>query len=208
MSAKEEPHTVEGLDIGRVLIIVPDHWTRVLLRAELLEHSFDTVGASSIKAALNLTTADERGPIRVVLLDEGALSTGDETLLESLVTRYENAPIVLLASAFSEPRVGPFRRIVRRPTSIQALVNLVHELWGETSPSFVRKSSAASNAFITRSSQPWPAIWCRICGQSRHGETVRHEQERQRVNTDFRKFMREHLTCIQEWQRRSPPSQS
>jgi hypothetical protein len=201
MSAREEPHATEGLDIGRVLIVVPDHWTRVLLRAELLEHSFDTVGASSLKAALGIAGADERGPIRVILLDDGALATEDGNLLEALATRYENAPIVLLAAAFSEPRVGPFRRIVRRPTSIGTLVNLVHELWGETSPSFVRKNGGGIDAFSSRLAPPWPTIQCQICGKSRHLESVRHEQERQRANTEFRKFMREHSSCIQIWQR-------
>jgi len=202
MGATEPLYPTEGLDVGRVLLVVPDHWTRVLLRAELVERGFDAVGASSLKTALGVPSDDERGPVRVILLDEAALSGDDAAALDALSLRHENAPIALLASAFAEPRVGPFRRIIRRPTSIGVLVSLVQELWSETSPSSARKAGRAS-VFDTRLGPPWPYVRCRVCARSRHLEPVRTEAERQRCATEFRKFTREHASCVQEYQQRA-----
>jgi hypothetical protein len=201
MGATEELSPTGGLDVGRVLLVIPDHWTRVLLRAELVERGFDAVGASSLKSARNVANNDERGPVRVILLDEGALSGDDNASVDALSSRHENAPIALLASAFAEPRVGPFRRIIRRPTSIGVLVSLVQELWKETSPSSARKNARAS-VFETRMGPPWPYVRCRVCSRSRHLEPLRTEPERQRGATEFRKFIREHASCMQEQQRR------
>jgi hypothetical protein len=202
MGATESLYPTEGLDVGRVLLVVPDHWTRVLLRAELVERGFDAVGASSLKTALHVPNDDERGPVRVILLDEGALSGDDATALDALSLRHENAPIALLAGAFAEPRVGPFRRIVRRPTSIGVLVSLVQELWTETSPSSARKAGRTS-IFETRMGPPWPSVRCQVCARSRHLEPLRTEPERQRGATEFRKFTREHASCVQAFQQRA-----
>src|SRR5215471_7581439 len=74
MTAPEQTQLTEGPAWGRLLLVVPDHWTRVLLRAELLEEGYEAVGATSMEAALSVPKADTRGPVRLILLDQDALS--------------------------------------------------------------------------------------------------------------------------------------
>jgi DNA-binding response OmpR family regulator len=113
----------------RILVVFREHWPRSLVRAELLEAGFDAVGAPSLAAAL-LYRADEkgRGPVRVVLLDETALTERDRGLLEHLRQRHRNPAVVLIARGPVEDRPGTWAKILHRPVRIGEAVAVVREL--------------------------------------------------------------------------------
>ena len=113
----------------RVLLVMPAQWPRALLRAALREVGYDASGTPALKAALHHAAPDSaRGPVRLVVLDQGALAEDAVSDLEALRNRTSAAPIVLLASATRAVRKGPWTRVVRRPTSIAALVREIESL--------------------------------------------------------------------------------
>jgi len=196
MTAPEQPQLTEVPAWGRLLLVVPDHWTRVLLRAELLEEGYEAVGATSMETALVVPKADVRGPVRLILLDQDALSGQHASAARSLAARHGGAPIILLASTLSMPPAGPFRSIVRRPTTIGGLVSAIRDLVGEGGTP--RPIPSGKDVFTVRMGPPWPLIHCRRCGKARHVEPVRGERERERARAELRKFTLEHATCWNE----------
>ena len=125
---------------------MPEQWPRALLRAALREVGYDALGAPGLAGALRYRVqAPSRGPVRLVLVDQAALS-GDEalTLLTTLLQRCENPAAILLARAV--PMSGPpekaepvpWTRVLRRPVSIDGIVAAVRELlplpWGTSRP--------------------------------------------------------------------------
>ena len=109
---------------------MPDQWPRALLRAALREAGYDALGAPGLAGALRYRAdAPERGPVRVILVDQGAL-TGDDAgaHLNGLARRHGDPALVLLARGGSGPDTTPdwgWRRIVRRPASIAEVVEAV-----------------------------------------------------------------------------------
>jgi hypothetical protein len=196
MTAPEQPQLTEVPAWGRLLLVVPDHWTRVLLRAELLEEGYDAVGATSMENALGVPKTDARGPVRMILLDQGALSGQQASAARALAARHGNAPIMLLASALSMPPAGPFRVVIRRPTTIGGLVSAIRDLVGEAGPP--RPIPSGKGVFAVRMGPPWPLIHCRSCGKGRHVEPVCSERERDRARAELRKFTLEHASCWSE----------
>src|SRR5262252_4172227 len=166
MTAPEQTQLTEGPAWGRLLLVVPDHWTRVLLRAELLEEGYEAVGATSMETALGVPKADARGPVRLILLDQDALSGQHASAARSLAARHGGAPIILLASALSMPPAGPFRAVIHRPTTIGGLVSAIRDLVGEGGPP--RPAPTGKDVFSMRTGPPWPSIHCRLCGKARH----------------------------------------
>jgi hypothetical protein len=113
----------------RILLVMPAQWPRALLRAALREVGYDASGTRALKAAAYQAAPDSaRGPVRLVVLDQEALAADEGSDLEALRSRTFAAPIVLLAPATRRVREGPWTRVIRRPTSIAALVQGIESL--------------------------------------------------------------------------------
>jgi hypothetical protein len=113
----------------RVLLVMPEQWPRALLRAELRERGYDALGAPGLPAALAYpVTAADRGPVRLVLLDQAALSPAGEPLVARLRERHGHPATVLLARGGQAPGAGEWTRVLRRPVSIAALADAVASL--------------------------------------------------------------------------------
>ncbi len=115
---------------------MPEQWPRALLRAALREVGYDALGAPGLAGALRYRVqAPSRGPVRLVLVDQAALS-GDEalTLLTTLLQRYGNPAAILLARAVAmsgppdKAEPVPWTRVLRRPVSIDGIAAAVREL--------------------------------------------------------------------------------
>jgi DNA-binding response OmpR family regulator len=106
----------------RVLIVMPDQWPRALLRAALREVGYDAVGTQKLRSALRIR-ADEpdRGPVRLVIVDQSALSAGDAEL-RKLLAAHGMPPAILLARATLPAPVGPWKTVLRRPVSVAEIV--------------------------------------------------------------------------------------
>jgi hypothetical protein len=112
----------------RVLLVMPAQWPRALLRAALRELGYDASGTRALKGALHQAAPEAgRGPVRLVVLDQDALTTADGRQLEEL-RRITSAPIVLLAPVMRRVPEGPWTRVVRRPVSIGSLVRVIETL--------------------------------------------------------------------------------
>jgi hypothetical protein len=107
---------------------MPAQWPRALLRAALREVGYDASGTRALKGAVHQAASGAgRGPVRLVVLDQDALTAADERHLEAL-RRITDAPIVLLAPVTRRVREGPWTRVVRRPISIGSLVQTIENL--------------------------------------------------------------------------------
>jgi hypothetical protein len=104
----------------RVLLVMPDRWPRALLRAALRDVGYDAVGASSLGTALRVRAAEPgRGPVRLIIVDQSALSdAGDAEQLAGLLARHGAPATLLLARATMSPPSGKWQRVLRRPISV------------------------------------------------------------------------------------------
>jgi hypothetical protein len=66
--------------------------------------------------------------MRLVVLDQDALTEENRDHLEDLRRRIAGAPVVLLAPVTRRVREGPWTRVIRRPASIATLVQAVEAL--------------------------------------------------------------------------------
>jgi DNA-binding NtrC family response regulator len=108
----------------RIVIVMPDQWRRALLRAALREAGYDAVGTRGLRQALLVPqSARERGPVRIILLDQDALGDADLPRLEALRERHDHPDVVFLARAMVRPPEGPWHRVLRRPISVADLVS-------------------------------------------------------------------------------------
>ena len=120
----------------RVLLVMPEQWPRALLRAALREAGYDAVGSTGLAAALRYgAESRDRGPVRVVLVDQAALADEESaTLLDALLRRHGSPVPLLLARAMpayplpAAATPAPWRRVIRRPASIADLVAEVQTL--------------------------------------------------------------------------------
>lgn len=113
----------------RVLLVMPAQWPRALLRAALREVGYDASGTRALKGALYQMAPDPtRGPVRLVVLDQEALAEEEASDLEALRDHPLAAPMLLVAPSTRRVRSGPWTRVIRRPTSISALVREVETL--------------------------------------------------------------------------------
>jgi DNA-binding response OmpR family regulator len=109
---------------------MPQQWPRALLRAALREAGYDALGAPGLRGALRYRVqARDRGPVRLVLLDQDALpDDAAAALLSQLLRRHGRPALVLLARTVparplpSAARAAP---VIRRPASIGDLVAAV-----------------------------------------------------------------------------------
>lgn len=115
----------------RILIVIPVHWTRALLRAELREAGYDAIGARDLLEALSVDPG-QPAPLRLILLDQSSLTAGDGELLRDMLDRLRHrhpaALMVLLASATHKAPDGPFQQVLRRPMSIADIVRAIERV--------------------------------------------------------------------------------
>jgi DNA-binding response OmpR family regulator len=120
----------------RVLLVLPDQWPRALLRAALREVGYDAVGATGLAAALrSRAESRDRGPVRVVLLDQAVLEDEDSAARLQVLLRRHGHPVPMLLArttpASPLPAGGiavPWGRVIRRPVSIADLVAEIQTL--------------------------------------------------------------------------------
>ncbi len=109
--------------------MLPEHWPRALLLAELLERGYDAVGAPDLAAAVRLPPAAVAAePVRLVVVDQAAVGEADRWLLDLLVAKQGQPPVLLLAHAGRDVPAGPWSRVVRRPVPIGELAAAVEQL--------------------------------------------------------------------------------
>jgi hypothetical protein len=110
----------------RVLILLPDHWPRALLRAELREAGYDAVGAPTpVEAHVYAVAEPGRGPVRLVIVDEQALSGDGARSLERLLARHHSPAAVLIQPASAPVPPGTWNDVLRRPLTIRDIVDCV-----------------------------------------------------------------------------------
>jgi hypothetical protein len=111
----------------RVLLVMPDQWPRALLRAALREAGYDASGTRVLGMVRSRIAPEAgRGPVRLVVLDQDALTDADPSELEAVCSA--GIPIVLLAPAVIRVHGGPWTQVIRRPFSIGDLVQAIERL--------------------------------------------------------------------------------
>jgi len=112
----------------RVLIVMPDQWPRALLRAALRQEGYDAVGTRNIDSAFRIRSDEpDRGPIRLVVVDQAALK-GAEGRLERLLARHNAPPTLLLARPTLAIPPGPWDLVLQRPVSVGDIVSAAQTL--------------------------------------------------------------------------------
>ena len=112
----------------RVLLVMPEQWPRALLRAALREVGYDAIGTRTVRGARTLLTSGEgRGPVRLLRLDQDALTEDAQGDLEML-RRDSDAPLVLLAPATRRVSEGGWTGVLRRPLTVGELAQAIERL--------------------------------------------------------------------------------
>jgi hypothetical protein len=111
----------------RVLIVMPEQWPRALLRAALREVGYDAVGTRDLDTALRVKSDEpDRGPIRLMIVDQSAAS-GAQQQLAKLFSLHGTPPTILLARPTLAVPAGQWKRVIKRPASIDEIVSVVRE---------------------------------------------------------------------------------
>jgi hypothetical protein len=113
----------------RVVIAMPDQWPRALLRAALREIGYDAIGTRSLaRASASVAPDIDRGPVRVIVVDIGAVATAEPGEIADFCAGRGVVPVLLLASAVTDTPSGCWTRILRRPFSVDDAVRVVTSL--------------------------------------------------------------------------------
>jgi DNA-binding response OmpR family regulator len=116
------------MDPPRVLIVMAAQWPRALLRAALRQEGYDALGARDLGEALSYPAVEEnRGPVRLLILDQEVLE-GNDQLLAELLERHHDALTLVLASAFRPSVQGAWPRVLRHPVAIADIIKTTQEL--------------------------------------------------------------------------------
>jgi hypothetical protein len=100
---------------------------RSLLRAALEADGWDAIGARTMGEALTHPPADpERGPVRLLIVDQRALIDGNG-LFDELYQRHRRPPVLLIASHVETTPEGPWQ-VVRRPLRIGEVVKVARQV--------------------------------------------------------------------------------
>lgn len=112
----------------RVLIVSGDQWPRALIRSALRELGYDAVGTRGLESAMRIS-ADEpgRGTVKLIVVEQSALG-GNAALVRELLARHGRPATLLLAHATSAPSPGQWTSVMRRPFSVDAVVQAVATL--------------------------------------------------------------------------------
>jgi hypothetical protein len=98
------------------------------LRAALRHEGYDALGARDLEEALSYPEEEgERGPVRLMILDQEVLE-GHDSLLAELLGRHRDALTLVLESAFHPPVAGDWQRVLRHPVTIADIVNTTQQL--------------------------------------------------------------------------------
>lgn len=126
--------TGESPDLGgtppppRVLIVMPEQWPRALLRAALREAGYDAYGAIDISEATRpRRMSPERGAPEAVVIDHDAVAMLQPDTVRKVVERL-GVPVVFVAHATREVPEAPWRRVLRRPVSVEDIAHEVEVL--------------------------------------------------------------------------------
>ena len=107
----------------RVLLVMPEQWPRALLRAALRDVGYDAVGTRTLSSALRINPDElDRGPVRLVILDQLVLSGNDGDQLTPFLARNKSPAAILLARPTLAIPDGPWQRVLRRPVSVGEIV--------------------------------------------------------------------------------------
>jgi hypothetical protein len=113
----------------RVLLVMPQQWPRALLRSALREAGYDAVGTRTLSSALRIpVTMPGRGPVRAIVIDQGALDDERDGRLARLLAAHDEPAAMLLARSTSVTPPGPWQRVLRRPVSVADIVDAVQAL--------------------------------------------------------------------------------
>src|SRR6266550_2328034 len=120
---------MESAGSPRVLIVMPEQWPRALLRAALREAGYDAVGTRTLGTAMHVRPSEaNRGPVRLLVVDQAALTEASTKHLEELLARLGAPETIFLARATVNAPTGRWSRVLRRPLSVQEIVNAVEAL--------------------------------------------------------------------------------
>ena len=112
----------------RILLVMPAQWPRALLRAALREVGYDAIGTRTVKGAQVLLPSGEgRGRVRLILIDQDALTEEAQGDLETL-RRGSDAPLVLLAPATRRVSEVGWTGVLRRPLTVGELAQAIERL--------------------------------------------------------------------------------
>jgi hypothetical protein len=109
-----------------VLVVMPEQWPRALLRSALREAGYDAVGTRGLVPALRIGAHEpDRGPVRLVVVDQGAMGQENDDAFARLMERHDDPATLLLARATSAEPKGRWERVLRRPLSVGDIVAAV-----------------------------------------------------------------------------------
>src|SRR3984893_5589149 len=115
--------TAESPPPPRVLLVMPEQWARALLRAALREVGYDAVGTRTLSSALRVNPNEpDRGPVRLIILDQSVLGGDADGELAQLLARNSSPATILLARPTLAVPDGPWQRVLRRPVSVGEIV--------------------------------------------------------------------------------------
>jgi DNA-binding NtrC family response regulator len=113
----------------RVLVIMDDQSPRALLRAALREAGYDAIGARDlVEALVSPADAPDRGPVRLIIVDQRVLHAGDDMLMVRLLGRHGDPATLLLGQTTQGRADGPWQRVIQRPASVGDIVNAARTL--------------------------------------------------------------------------------
>jgi hypothetical protein len=113
----------------RVVIVMAEQWTRAMLRAALREEGYDAIGSRGVREAFRLRPDDPaRGPIRLLIVDQDALSSVPASLVPALVARLGAPATIMIRRVTTATPAGEWSRVLRRPVSIEEIVTAAREL--------------------------------------------------------------------------------
>jgi hypothetical protein len=116
-------HSAESSLPPRVLLVMPEQWPRALLRAGLRDVGYDAVGTRTLGSALRINPDElDRGPVRLVILDQSVLGGDADHQLAHLLARNELPATILLARPTLTIPDGSWQRVLRRPVSVGEIV--------------------------------------------------------------------------------------
>jgi hypothetical protein len=119
---------------GCIVLVVPRHWERALLRAELIERGHDVAALRGLGDLLFFRPAQAgHAPISVVLIDDKALAGRRRQLLPVVRARNPAARFVLLTGATDRPADAGATEVLRRPMSIGQVATRLGELAAQRS---------------------------------------------------------------------------
>jgi hypothetical protein len=117
-----------GVIPPRVLIVQAAQWPRALLRAALRHEGYDALGARDLKEALSYSEEEsERGPVRLIILDQEVLE-GHDSLLAELLGRHRDGLTLVLESAFRPSVQASWPHVLRHPVTIADIVHTTQAL--------------------------------------------------------------------------------